>query len=274
MRVQWFGAGLMMATLTTLAMALAVAGESTASKRTGFAEWFDQYGVRGTLMLCDATLTACDVHNPQRARERHSPASTFKIVNALIGLEEKSLRDEHEIIPWDGTPQPVKSWERDHDLASAMRVSAVWFYQALARRNGRERMQYWLDRLGYGNHRIGAREDAYWLDGSLTVSAEEQLQLLRKLHDGTLPFSARSQRIVREILLRAEGEGFAVRAKTGWNSTFKVGWFVGWVERGDAVTYFALNIDVETPDDAAARIDLVEDVLEQRGLVPPGTELE
>ena len=65
-------------------MALAVAGESTASKRTGFAEWFDQYGVRGTLMLCDATLTACDVHNPQRARERHSPASTFKIVNALI----------------------------------------------------------------------------------------------------------------------------------------------------------------------------------------------
>lgn len=272
MRAQWFGGALLAATLMSLAMALAVASESEG--RTGFAEWFDHYGVRGTLLLCDSTLKHCATHNPQRARQRFSPASTFKIVNALIGLEERSVRDEHEVMRWDGSKQRIAAWERDHDLASAMRVSAVWFYQELARRSGRERMQHWLDLMSYGNHRIGAREDSYWLDGALTISAEEQLQLLRGLHDGSLPFSERSQRIVRDILVRARGDDFAVHAKTGWNDTYKIGWFVGWVQRKDEVHYFVLNIDVNSNADAAARVNLIEDVLEQRGFIPLGTELE
>jgi beta-lactamase class D len=273
MRAQWFGNSLAIAALLTLAMAFAVADTGT-SKQGRLAEWFDQYGVRGSMLLCDATLEHCETHNPQRARQRFSPASTFKIVNALIGLEEGAVGDEHEVMKWDGSKQRISAWERDHNLASAMRVSAVWFYQSLARRIGRERMQYWLDRLAYGNHRIGSREDFFWLDGSLTVSAEEQLELLRGLHDGTLPFSGRSQRIVREILVRARGDDFVVHAKTGWNDTYEVGWFVGWVQRGDVLQYFAMNIDVHGDEDAAARVDLVEDVLEQRGLIPPGTELE
>ena len=273
MRAQWFGGGLAAATLLSLLMALAVADDG-GKGHAGFAEWFDQYGLSGTLMLCDGALDRCEVHNPQRARTRYSPASTFKIVNALIGLETAAVKDEHEVMRWDGSKQRVKAWERDHDLASAMRVSAIWFYQSLARRIGRERMQQGLDDIGYGNRRIGAREDLFWLDGSLTVSAEEQIDLLRQLHDGRLPFSARSQRIVSDTLLRARGDGFAVHAKTGWNDLYKIGWFVGWVQRADKVHYFALNLDVHSEADAAARVNLVEDMLEQRGLIPPGTELE
>ena len=274
MRAQWLGSGLVVATLMTLAMALAVADEGGKAKGNGLAEWFDHYGVRGTLLLCQADVGPCAVHNAQRARQRFSPASTFKIVNALVGLEQKAVRDEHESMRWDGSKQRVAAWERDHDLASAMRVSAVWFYQALARRIGRAPMQQALDQLNYGNQRMGAREDGFWLDGSLTISAEEQLELLRGLHDGTLPFSERSQRIVRATLLRASSEGFAVYAKTGWNDTYKIGWFVGWVQRGDVAHYFVLNIDVNSNQDAAARIDLIENVLQQRGLIPQGTELE
>jgi beta-lactamase class D len=273
MRAQWFGNILAVSAILTLAMALAVADTGDADENR-LAEWFDQYGVRGTLMLCDATLEHCDTHNPQRARQRFSPASTFKIVNALIGLEEGAVRDEREVMRWDGSKQRVAAWARDHDLASAMRVSAVWFYQELARRSGRERMQYWLDRLAYGNQRIGSREDLFWLDGSLTVSAEEQLELLRRLHDGRLPFSERSQRIVRDTLVRARGDDFVVYAKTGRNDTYEIGWFVGWVQRGDTVHYFALNVDVHNDEDAAARVDIIEDVLEQRRLIAPGTELE
>lgn len=274
MRAQWFGSTLAVAALMSLMMALAVADTGDGRADNHFAEWFDHYGVRGTLLLCEGSQLPCEVHNPQRARQRFSPASTFKIVNALVGLEEGSVRDEHEVMHWDGSAQRIAAWARDHDLASAMRVSAVWFYQALALRTGRERMQYWLDTLGYGNHRMGPRVDTFWLDGTLTVSAEEQLDLLRGLHAGRLPFSARSQRIVRATLLRAEGDDFAVYAKTGWNDTYKVGWFVGWVQHGAAVHYFVLNLDVHSAGDAAARVDLIEDVLEQRGLIPPGTELE
>ncbi len=274
MRAQWFGGALAAATLTTMLMALAVADDGRDDARHGFAEWFDQYGVRGTLILCSDETTDCAVHNPERAHQRYSPASTFKIVNALIGLEETAVADEHELMRWDGSKQRVKVWESDHDLASAMRVSAVWFYRELARRIGRDRMQNWLDRISYGNHRIGGAVDKFWLDGSLTVSAEEQIDLLRNLRTGALPFSERSQRIVRATLVRARGEDFVVHAKTGWNDTYHVGWFVGWVERGAQTHYFALNIDIHQNADAAARINLIEDVLEQRGLIPVGTELE
>jgi beta-lactamase class D len=274
MRAQWFGGALAAATLTTMLMALAVADDGGESRREGFAEWFDHYGVRGTLVLCRDAQSECAVHNPERAHQRFSPASTFKIVNALVGLDEAAVADQHEIMRWDGSKQRIKAWERDHDLASAMRVSAVWFYQELARRIGRDRMQNWLDRINYGNQRIGRAVDSFWLDGSLTVSAEEQIDLLRELRAGSLPFSERSQRIVRETLIRARGDDFVVHAKTGWNDTYHVGWFVGWVERADATHYFALNIDIHQAADAAARINLIEDVLEQRGLLPVGTELE
>jgi Penicillin binding protein transpeptidase domain len=34
-----------------------------------------------------------------------------------------------------------KEWDRDHELASALKFSVVWFYQEIARRIGAERMQ-------------------------------------------------------------------------------------------------------------------------------------
>ena len=274
MNAKWLGGALMFAAMTTLAMALAVADGGDRARSKGLAEWFDHYGVRGTLVLCQARHEHCDVHNAERADQRFSPASTFKIVNALIGLETFAVRDAHETMAWDGKPQRVKAWEQDHDLASAMRVSAVWYYQELARRIGRERMQLGLDRMQYGNRQIGAAVDLFWLDGSLTISAREQLQVLRALHDATLPFDKEHQATVRNLLLRAQGEDFSVYAKTGWNDSFGIGWFVGWVEQGADTHYFALNIDVANNRDAAARINLIEHVLAQRGLIPAGTQLE
>jgi len=45
-------------------------------------------------------------------------------------------------------------WNQDHNMRTAMKYSAVWFYQELARRIGYERMQNYVNLVGYGNKDI------------------------------------------------------------------------------------------------------------------------
>src|SRR5207253_9133030 len=137
------------------------------------------------------------VYNASRADQGFLPASTFKIPNALIGIEVGSIADENEVFRWDGKPKVRAAWERDHTLATGMRESVVWMFQEVARRTGKERMREWLDRLEYGNRGMKGGIDLFWLQGRLRVSAMEQVDFLRRLAEGELPMSQRSQRLVR-----------------------------------------------------------------------------
>ena len=187
-----------------------------------------------------------------------------------VVVETGAVRDEHEVLAWDGVERRVASWNRDHDLASAMRDSAVWYYQAMARRIGEPRMRHWIGVLDYGNGDIGGRIDAFWLDGRMRISALQQLAFLTRLRDGSLPMSARSQRIVRELLVRDQGEGWALHAKTGWADAPDpdTGWFVGWVERDGKAQVFALNADLAQAGDGPRREQVARRLLASEGLLP------
>ena len=138
--------------------------------------------------------------NSERCRQRFMPASTYKIPNSLIGLETGVIPDSNYVIKWDGKPQFSKEWERDHTLKSAIYYSVVPYFRELARRVGREKMQYWLNKINYGNNTIGDKEDYFWLDNSLKISANEQVEFLKKFYSDKLPFSKRSLDIVKSIL--------------------------------------------------------------------------
>lgn len=56
-------------------------------ERADFARYFAPTGTAGTLLIYDLRQDRTLVHNPERARTRLPPASTFKIPNSLIGLE-------------------------------------------------------------------------------------------------------------------------------------------------------------------------------------------
>src|SRR5262245_25728052 len=55
-------------------------------------------------------------YRDERCAAAFAPCSTFKIPNALIGLETGVLADADTAFKWDGTPQRVKAWEKDHTL--------------------------------------------------------------------------------------------------------------------------------------------------------------
>ena len=238
--------------------------------RPAWQKYFDEKGVRGTFVLLDPAKDAYFVLDESRARQGFLPASTFKIPNALIGLEVGAIADENEVFRWDGKPKLRAEWERDQTLATGMRYSTVWMFQEVARRIGKARMKEWIDRLEYGNRDIGGGIDQFWLQGKLRVSAFQQVDFLHRLAEGRLPAMQRSQRLVREALVIERTRQYTLRAKTGTSGgRDAVNWWVGWIERqGKPVGYFAMNITPTATTRFEDRMTIARAILRDAGMLP------
>lgn len=234
------------------------------------AELFKARKLHGTFVLYDVMGNRMMGYNRTRAQVRYIPASTFKIPNSLIGLAAASVRSVDEVLPYGGKPQPIKEWEQDMSLRNAIRISNVPVYQELARRTGLARMRDGVAALGYGNGTLGTQVDDFWLVGPLKISAVEQAEFLARFGQLQLPLSRPIQLSVREILFLESGDKWALYGKTGWATTYRpqIGWWVGWVQKGDEVYSFALNIDMPTMADAAKRIELGKACLKALGVLP------
>jgi beta-lactamase class D len=224
---------------------------------------FAERGITGTLLIETRDGSVVATHNPARVDSAFVPASTFKIPNTLFALDAGIIADSSDIMQWDGVERRLAQWNRDHTLASAFSMSAVWYYQALARQIGPLRMKKYLDELGYGNGSIEGGIDYFWLGGGLRISPREQVALLRRLYERDLPFSREHMDVLIGMMLDHREGDAVIRAKTGWSDSFdpNVGWYVGWLERGSEVVFFALNVDINSWSDAAHRKPLVLEVL-------------
>ncbi|MBU0632488.1 class D beta-lactamase [bacterium] len=195
----------------------------------------------------DGSAVILDINNSKRmvfgvhANERLNPCSTFKILNSMIALDSGVIKDENEIIPWDGVIREYSVWNQDHSMRSAIAVSAVWFYQELARRIGAKRMQENVSKVHYGNADTSHTLTDFWLGGgSLKISLLEQVDFLSKLVKNELAFSNRAMRIVKDIMTLEKRADYQFAGKTG--SCNSVGWFVGFLKQDNKTQVFAFNI--------------------------------
>ena len=118
-------------------------------------KYFDSNHVAGSFALFDNGQGHFTIYNLSRYKDSaYTPASTFKIVNSLIGLQTGRIDNEKMIIKWDGIKRVNEDWNKDLTMEEAFKVSAVPYYQEVARRIGKDTMQFWLDSLKYGNHKI------------------------------------------------------------------------------------------------------------------------
>jgi beta-lactamase class D len=196
--------------------------------------------------------------HPARGCDRRlTPASTFKIPHALAALDAGVVSGPQATRSWDGQQRDLAAWNRDHTLASAMRDSVVWYFQAVARELGLERERAYLERLDYGNADPSSGLSGFWLGGSLRVSPEEQLRFLDRFFALDLPVSGEALRTVSELLRQPEGRvvnalgehtfaapwppGTSLEAKTGFareSDGTAVAWLVGRVRRGGRAWVF------------------------------------
>ncbi|MBU1220207.1 class D beta-lactamase [Myxococcota bacterium] len=230
--------------ILSLFFILMLIGCASTTQDADFSKIFKEKGYDGAFILYNAQSGKYSFHNEKYVKIRQTPASTFKYLNSLIALETKVIVDEKEMIKWDGKKHSYENWNQNLDLTRAFTFSAVWFYQELARRIGKERMQKYIDAVGYGNRNTGTKIDTFWLDGSIKISPMEQMDFIRRLADGKLPFSEKTMQTVRNIsIVHKEGDA-VVHAKTGLALRQKdvIGWYAGWVQKGNKKWFFVLMI--------------------------------
>jgi beta-lactamase class D len=231
--------------------------------REALAKRFVNDGTEGTFVgykVEDYLVIASDT---VRSGEAKLPASTFKIPNSLIALETGVVGDpDKDVFKWDGVTRSIEAWNKDHTMRSAIAASAVPVYQEIARRIGPERMQKFVDLFDYGNRNIGGGIDQFWLTGDLRIDPVQQVDFVDRLRRGVLPVSKRSQDLVRDILPVTKVGDAVIHAKSGLLGAERgepsLGWLVGWTEKGDAQTVFALNMDCKEPRHVADRMTLAQ----------------
>ncbi|MBS1773485.1 MAG: class D beta-lactamase [Bacteroidetes bacterium] len=262
--------------------------ESRLHEKPEWGKYFEQEGLKDAcFILRDHNHETVYFYNKERCLKRFTPASTFKIFNSLVALETAVAPDDELVIKWDSVVRDNADWNKDMNMREAFKVSCVPYYQEIARRIGAARMAHYVDTANYGNKNVAGAIDMFWLNDSLQISADEQVGFLKRMYFAELPFSERSQRIVKNMMLQEETPQYKLYYKTGWghHGQSDILWVVGFIEKIEHVKehansmnksdmrmypyFFAMNFDVPendtTKDWAAIRTNITKAILKDFG---------
>lgn len=228
------------------------------------------------------TRTFDAVIGEQRCRNQYPPASTFKVPLAVMAFDAKILKDENQILKWDGKKSERVENNMDHNAQTWMRDSVVWFSQRLTPQIGKKKFQKYLKRFDYGNQDLSAGITEAWLVSpastgpALKISAYEQVVFMKKLWLNQLPATERAMQLTRDITyLEISPNGYHLNGKTGSNfydSEHKVhfGWFVGHIVKDGqayiAVTNFSDLAPVESGYGGLRAKEITKRILTDKGL--------
>ena len=238
-----------------------------------FQPFFEEYGVKGCFLLYDLKNDLYQIYNSRRCEEGFLPASTFKILNSLIGLETGVITDENMVIPWDSIVRTEEAWNRDHTLASAIQYSAVPYFQEVARRIGPERMKEMVDDSDYGRMEITKETiDRFWLWGNSRITPWEQMNFILHFYTNKLPFSQENINLVKKLIILRQTDKWIFRGKTGMTvqDGKNIGWLVGYLEENGNVWLYVCNMESgpeNTDKFKESRRGITEKVFKSMGLM-------
>lgn len=187
---------------------------------------------------------------------RHAPWSTFKIPNLIIALESGFTPDLDTVRPWDQQTRPPSSWwpqawRQEQSLRTAFQRSAVWYFRDVAQHVGAPAYREQLTAWDYGDANAPDGSDSFWLAGGLEISVEEQVSFLTRLMTGDLRVQETLLTALADASLAQQIDEYALHGKTGGGTVIPGdfsgpfdGWYVGFVERQDALPIiFALHTE-------------------------------
>lgn len=229
-----------------------------------FSENFGAY--EGSFVLYNSRDDCWNIYDQKQALQRVAPNSTYKIYDALFGLEENIITPEDSFIKWNGETYPFTEWNQDQTLSSAMASSVNWYFQSIDQKLGRERIDSYLEMIGYGNESLSGDLSSYWMESSLQISPIEQVELLIDLYNNHLNFSAENIAAVKNALLLSSSDDCTLYGKTGTgnvNGSNVNGWFVGYAETSDNTYFFATNIRAESHASGSHAAEITLELLKE-----------
>ena len=256
-----------------------------------WAKYYENYGIKNACFIMrDNNHESIHYYNKERSIQRFLPASTFKIFNSLVALETAVAPDDQLVIKWDSVVRNRPELNKDMTMHEAFKVSSLPYYQEIARRIGPAKMQHYLDTVKYGNMTMAGKIDDFWVNNSLQISADEQAGFVKRLYFSELPFSERSQRIVKTMMLQEQTPEYNLYYKTGTGKIDDkyIYWIVGFSEKIEHMKepkgsmnksdfryypyFFAQNFEIPVADSTKdwfkIRLDVLHEVLKDYGAIP------
>lgn len=183
-------------------------------------------------------------------QQRQSPCSTFKIPLSLIGYQEGIFIDAtHPAMPYKPEYNVTRAQcQSAQTPVSWIQNSCVWVSQQLTQQVGLPKLQDYLSHFQYGNQDLSGGLTEAWLSSgrSLKISPKEQITFLQKeILTCTTPACTQTRAI---LFIETLANGWQLYGKTGSGNQFhpdgteddrKIGWFVGWIEKGPQTLVFA-----------------------------------
>ena len=209
------------------------------------------------------------------------PCATFDVANDLIG-QDLGVITPATVFKWDATPQPVKAWETDADLAKAFKASIGWWQQHLASAVGHDRYVEQLKALDYGTRDPAGPVQSFWMGsrfgGGLWISTRQQADFMRRLYAGQLPVKPQAAALMRQLMIDetrtdARGGQYEVSGRPGDCPTVSdnsrgVGWWVGRLKTPTRELAFAFSIESAGAPPGYEVRDRAKNILADAGLWP------
>lgn len=195
-------------------------------------KFFKEKNLTGSFALLHNANKSFKIYNLSDYKDSaYIPGTAFNIVNGLIAIENGTITDENSQLAVSDTTTST--------LKTAVDKNAP-FFDSLSVKTGKDKMQFWLDSLHYGNLKVNNLTD-FWNDGSLTITADEQLGLVTGLHFSSLPLQKRTQAAVNGLLHREANSKYTL----GYNKGIAphAGGYVahinGWIIENKHVYFFS-----------------------------------
>ncbi len=211
--------------------------------------------------------------NEGNCKLAYSPHSTFKIALSLMGFDSGILESPQS--PSFSFKKEYSSGinvcKGDHNPKSWMRDSCVWFSQVLTSKLGMKKFRDYVSKFNYGNKDVSGdpgKDNALersWLNSSIRITPDEQLQFIQNVIDKKLSVSEKAYAMTKEILFIQElPGGWNLYGKTGngrYKGELQHGWFVGWIEKDGRKLVFVNHIVDESKQSTYASFRSKNDAL-------------
>ena len=226
------------------------------------------HGYEGSFVLYDMNNDAWSIYDIDHATLRTAPDSTYKIYDALFGLEEGIITPEDSFMAWDGTEYPFEAWNTNQNLYSAMQSSVNWYFQEIDGQIGASALRSCIKKIGYGNETVNSDVSSYWMQSALKISPVEQVELLTNLYHNDFGFTQENVNAVKNSICLFKN--FYGKTGTGRiNDNDVNGWFIGYIETADSTYFFAANIQSTENATGSKASEISFSILSDMGILLP-----
>ncbi len=204
------------------------------------------------------------------------PCETFELAAAAIGLDAGLIKPQ-AVFKWDGTPQPIKVWQKDSNLAQAFHDANGWWFGRLSQQIGRARYASALADFDYGTKAPTGPIASFWQGpaqgGGLYISTDGQAGFLHRLFGGALKVKPDTVEAIQAVMASETRDTATMTAVAGSCSdqpdhSRGVGWWVGRLKSPTRDLVFAASIEAAAPPPGADIGDNLKSIFADARLWP------